>query len=303
MSKRCNEIRVCETCKNKYIAKVVLSRFCSITCMCKWRSSIPRTENQQLASKRRSERLKETRVCSWCNISFKTIPSSSKTMCSRKCMYEWRKAQNWETVDCLNCKTPFQRRKHEKHYRTGLPRQYCSNLCSLTSIQKRDSLRNWGSSKRNHWNNPKVQAKVGKTKLKKYGDKNYNNLAKNIKTCNGKYGVPYAILVAPKSNGHRISAPQRIIYEQVLIKYSDAILEKWLPDAQKSVDIFIPSEKKIIEIYGTYWHCDPRKYQPDYFNKAVKMTAQAIWDRDAARVRYLEDLGYSVEVIWEADIN
>lgn len=93
-----------------------------------------------------------------------------------------------------------------------------------------------------------------------------------------------------------------MLYEQIKQQYEDAVLEEWLPDAQKSVDIYIPSQKKIIEVYGTYWHCDPRKYESSYYNKAVHMTAQQIWERDSKRIAFLKSLGYEVTVIWENDV-
>ena len=242
-----------------------------------------------------------TTQCLHCKKDFEIL-KNRKTLCSRRCMYDWRKAQNWETVSCIGCGTEFSRRKKGVHPRTGLPTQYCSNRCSLSSVQKKEKLKAWATSDKNHWNNPDVQAKVKKTKLERYGDEKYNNFGKLIQTCNEKYGVPYPVLVSPKSNGKRISKPQRMLYEQIKQQYEDAVLEEWLPDAQKSVDIYIPSQKKIIEVYGTYWHCDPRKYESSYYNKAVHMTAQQIWERDSKRIAFLKSLGYEVTVIWENDV-
>jgi len=249
------------------------------------------------------KRCNEQRICEMCGIEY-TAKVVTARFCSRKCMYEWRKSCNWEGVKCVGCGKEFRRRKNEKHYRTGLPRQYCSNDCSLRSPQKRDKLRRWGLSKKNHWNKQEVQDKVKKTKKVRYGDENYNNMEKNVATCMERYDRPYTILLKKaQSNGKRVSKVHRLVYEQIEKQHSDAMIEHWLGDAQKSVDIFIPSQKKVIEVYGTYWHCDPRKYSKDYFNKSVKMTAEEMWKRDEVRVKFLEALGYTVEVVWESDIN
>ena len=45
-------------------------------------------------------------------------------------------------------------------------------------------------------------------------------------------------------------------------------------------DFCLVEKRKIIEFNGTYWHCDPRKYNADYYNKVKKMTAREIWEFD-----------------------
>jgi len=303
MSKRCNEKRICESCKKTYIAKVVTARFCSRQCMYSWRSSLPTTKN---SPKKREVKILGQKKCKFCFNVF-NITKSRKDFCNKKCMYEWRKSLHWEMINCIGCGKKFSRRKNEKHHGTGLPKQYCSNDCSRRSPQKREKIRKWALSDKNHWNRFDVQKKGKKTKKKLYGDEDYNNMEKNIQTCLSRYGKPYATTKDGKpyciiNNGKRVSKVQRHLYEQIKQEHSDAELEHWLKDAQKSVDIYIPSKKKIIEVYGTYWHCDPRKYSKDFYNKVSKMTAEEIWKRDEARIKQLEYLGYEVEIKWERDI-
>lgn len=126
-------------------------------------------------------------------------------------------------------------------------------------------------------------------------------MEKNRETCLRKYGVacyfdhPDCI----KSNGTRISKFQTQTYKEIFKKHPDALLEVYLPDVKKSVDIYIPSEKKIIECYGDYWHCNPSKCKSDYYNEAMHMTAQEIWDRDTKKQDNLKSHGYSVDIVWE----
>jgi hypothetical protein len=296
MAKKCSELRKCEICNNEYLAKVVTARFCSRQCMYVWRGTLPSTK-QPRSTKPNVLGIKQ---CAFCNNPFEVL-TNRKTLCSKHCMYEWRKSQSQESAHCRHCGQQFTRYK-TINKKTGLPKQYCSNECNRQSTTKREKLRAWGLSDKNHWNNPVTQDKVKQTKLKLYGDANYNNMSQHIKTCNKKYGVPYAILTIATAAGKRISNIQRIVYESIQTQHSDALLEHWLRDAQKSVDIFIPSTNEVIEIYGTYWHCDPRKYDATFYNKSVKMTAQQIWDRDAKRKQFLESLGYSVTVVWEKDV-
>lgn len=298
MAKRCVEQRKCEWCTVEYTAKVITARFCSIDCMYKWRSTVPRTPR---IKKQHVPKVLGTANCLYCNKEF-DILKNRKQLCSKLCVYEWRKQQSHENVQCLTCGILFTRYKNAKHPRTGLPTQYCSNICSVRSTQKKEKLKTWGLSDKNHWNSKEVQEKVKNTKKERYGDEYYNNMELVKKTNIKKYGVPYSLIVQPSAQGKRISAVQRKVYEQILKDHPDAVLEKWLPDAQKSVDIFIPSTNEIIEIYGTYWHCDPRKYDSTFYNRSIKMKASDVWNRDEKRKLFLESLGYTVKVLWEKDL-
>lgn len=55
----------------------------------------------------------------------------------------------------------------------------------------------------------------------------------------------------------------------------------------------------IIEYFGDYWHCNPNKYKSDYYHKLIKMTAQEIWDKDNKKIKWLEDKGFNVKIVWE----
>ena len=241
------------------------------------------------------------KICEWTGKEFEVDWKHRKQrFIDKLAMYEWRKSQNHEIVSCLNCGKPFERYKNILHPRTGKPTQYCSNKCNITSNEKKQKLIIWGLSDKNHRRYSKCKQKIKEIKFKKYGDENYNNVEKNKQTMMNRYGVPYSFYLPQcMSNGKRISNFQRRVYVDVLKTYSDAILEKYLKDVQKSVDIFIPSINKVIECHGDYWHCNPSKCRPDYYNKLVHLTAQEIWDRDKQKFDLLTKNGYIVEVIWE----
>jgi hypothetical protein len=68
------------------------------------------------------------------------------------------------------------------------------------------------------------------------------------------------------------------------------------------VDII--KDKKIIEFYGDYWHCNPKIYSSQDFARiddGKKLLAENIWKKDNIRSRVLEKLGYTILVIWEND--
>lgn len=65
---------------------------------------------------------------------------------------------------------------------------------------------------------------------------------------------------------------------------------------------FLIDDKYIVECYGDFWHCNPQKYKPDYFNRGKKKTAKEIWERDLERKQLFEELGYKFIHLWECDI-
>jgi len=233
--------------------------------------------------------------CEYCNDEFErpdSINGRGRRFCSRKCMYDWRKNNNWITTKCMHCGKEFRHRKKED-------KKFCSLDCFQVSDYKKELAR-----KQLTENNPMLYQKnidkIKQTKLKRYGDINYNNKAKSKKTIIKKYGVSPAFWAA--SNGVKISKPQQKVFEQTKKDFPGAILEEYLKDVGLNVDIYIPSQKRIIEVYGDYWHCNPEKYNDDYYHKQLHMTAKEKWIADKKRQQKLEDAGYRVEVVWENTI-
>jgi very-short-patch-repair endonuclease len=67
------------------------------------------------------------------------------------------------------------------------------------------------------------------------------------------------------------------------------------------VDIISHEKKLAIEYNGDYFHCNPRTWKPDDYNKTIKMTASDKWNADRNRRFMLYRNGYRVIVIWESD--
>ena len=216
-------------------------------------------------------------------------------------MYAWRKSQNHESVQCKHCRVIFSRRKRLKHWKSGNPQQYCSVMCSAKSIEHIEAAKKWNNENQ-PMRNTESRKKISTTKLLKYGDAKYNNPQKTAETTLKHYGVIcyFDSKGAIQSNGRRISKFQRKLYEELLKTNADILLEEYLPDVNKSVDIYIPSQKKIIECHGDYWHCNPKKYSPDSYNKSLKMTAKEKWKKDQERLNQLKAAGYDVEIRWES---
>jgi G:T-mismatch repair DNA endonuclease (very short patch repair protein) len=70
----------------------------------------------------------------------------------------------------------------------------------------------------------------------------------------------------------------------------------------KICDVYIPSLNLIIEYFGDYWHCNPSKYQSDYYNVKKGKYAWEIWEYDVKKLELIKSYGYNLEVIWEKDL-
>jgi len=86
-----------------------------------------------------------------------------------------------------------------------------------------------------------------------------------------------------------------------ILKRLDVKFEAQIEIDKYNVD-FLVNGTYIIECYGDFWHCNPQKYKPSYFNKSKKKTAQEIWERDSERKKTFEQLGYKFIYLWESDI-
>lgn len=74
----------------------------------------------------------------------------------------------------------------------------------------------------------------------------------------------------------------------------------WGNDKPNFYDIV--HNNKAIEINGDYWHCNPNKYNAEYFHPHAEETAKAIWDKDTQKNLLLEnERNIPVLVIWESE--
>lgn len=72
----------------------------------------------------------------------------------------------------------------------------------------------------------------------------------------------------------------------------------------KSYDFHLGG-KILLEVNGTYWHCDPRFYKSDdivKFGEEICL-ASDVWDKDKKKMELAESYGYKVIYLWENEIN
>jgi len=108
------------------------------------------------------------------------------------------------------------------------------------------------------------------------------------------------------SNPGRNGTKPELLYKKYLEKsnikyeYQKTIT---LKNSYVSVDFYIPNKNLIVEIDGDYWHCNPKKFNRNYFHTKIKKYAHEIWKKDSIRDIELTNLGYNVERIYESDLN
>lgn len=60
-------------------------------------------------------------------------------------------------------------------------------------------------------------------------------------------------------------------------------------------------ENSVIEFNGTYWHCDPRYYDAQFYDKCRKVYAYDVWKNDKEKLLLAENAGYRTYVVWQHD--
>ena len=70
-----------------------------------------------------------------------------------------------------------------------------------------------------------------------------------------------------------------------------------------NVDFIDKQTNQIIEVYGDYWHCNPKIYNDDYYHPYYKITAKERRKLDETRINYLTSLGYDVKIVWESELD
>ena len=90
------------------------------------------------------------------------------------------------------------------------------------------------------------------------------------------------------------------LFEQIINKGGYKLFEYEVPLGAYSFDLWV-NGSVFIEFNGDYWHCNPKIYGPDYYNKTNKKFASEIWKRDKQKVKFAKSKGYPTLVIWELD--
>lgn len=219
------------------------------------------------------------RECLICNKEFDA--SYVEKTCSEACREIHRKNRRKKSDEnvtvtriCKFCNNKFRAKRYK-------PKAFCNRSCASKYYIQNGTYDKWRM----------CRTGTGRRVTKEQIERQKNTMIK-------KYGVVCGYHLAKT---RRISKQQRNLFELVKEIDNTAVIEKRIPGSNYFVDILLIDKRKIIEYNGDYWHCNPKKYSENYFNKKIKKFARDIWNTDLERRKILEQMNYSVLCIWESE--
>ncbi len=220
------------------------------------------------------------RTCKRCNQIIKT-KSKDKVIC---CRNHYKKINN--DILCKPCSLELQKGNGNPFYGKK------HNEETIKKISK--SRKGKGTGDSNSMANPEWRKKASENLKKRWDSGELENtrkiMSEHLKNTRRK-GKLKSVIVSKK--------------EKEIVKFLRKLGLYVIPSFRvdtKICDVFIPSLNLIIEYNGDYWHCNPKKYESDYYNQKKGMTAQQIWNQDKMKVDLINEYGYNLEVIWESDL-
>lgn len=265
--------RKCEICGkefyvSKYKAKKGIGRFCSQKCMFKWRSQIQRGKTHPRYNPKNYIQF-ECKYCGKIFINYKGRKWRKK-FCSKKCKDENLKKKRI-TINCKNCGIKIEILPNTLK-KEG--RKYCSRKCQVEdcTIQK-------------------ICLYCKKDFIAKISDKKYNRGKFCCRKCARLYNwnqpnIAQRILKAQREGMFiRPTRPEIIIKNitnKIIYVGNGKLWVSFKNGRRKNPDFKIIEQRKVIEVYGDYWH---RNDNPE---ELIYQYAQ---------------IGYKCLIIWESEIN
>lgn len=242
-----------------------------------------------------SKRLKSpiNKNCQICNNIFEAWYSSTKT-CSKQCKNKLASQITQKQFSSDDAKTNHRLLMKEVMATPEIRSRFIKGMSNRRSYKKENHPR-WGVVL-----DDKTKQKIGDGNRGKFKGKTWDQM----------YG-PEVANARRIENAEKMALTNAKLLNDRTSKTEKQLLRELSPLGYKqnqrvgkyTVDFLNETTRKVIEIYGDYWHCNPIKYKSDYYNHKLGMTAQEKWEYDEKRIKYLESLGYYVKVIWESEIN
>lgn len=104
------------------------------------------------------------------------------------------------------------------------------------------------------------------------------------------------------SKGITVSKAEKILLEKIKLVVPDVVHQFTLFNSGKKQYVYdIMANKKIIEYHGDFWHSNPDMYESEYLNPRTKIRAVDRWALDDLKLKFAQQQGYEVLVVWEND--
>jgi len=214
-----------------------------------------------------------------------------------KCQKDIQITSNNPTIACRN-------------YFNSVSKKSLCKKCSL-ELQKGEGNPFYGKK-----HSKESLKKMSKSKKgQNMGDKNhmkqekYRQMSRDIMRSNWDNGILDRKVMSDMMKETRRSGKLKSVIRSekekeivVEIRKMGYVVQHSLRVETKIYDIFIPSLNLVIEYNGDYWHCNPKKYKPDYFNQKKQKTAKELWEYDKNKIDLIREKGYNLEIVWESDL-
>ncbi|RPK31860.1 hypothetical protein [Paenibacillus xylanexedens] len=250
-----------------------------------------------------SSRIKVECRCDYCleNFERKRVDVKTTTLCSTRCRNEYLKLNNPNPskdkieVACAVCRSTFlvneAKYKNQTHF-------LCSRKCYSTHrsmLYHSDNVYNYQSIYRKCSNCDK------EVKIIEYDLTNRNNsfCSPSCYHVHKKNNFSTYYFNDRLNNSRKETKPEKAVREY-LSKSNIKFEQEFCIHNTYFADFYLPDYNEIIEVYGDYWHCNPSKYPEDAMR--TEMQIRSI-NRDKKRNGHLKHLGYSVNIIWEEQVN
>lgn len=179
----------------------------------------------------------------------------------------------------------------DKYKKTCLKKYGCENISQSKEIQKRKEetfLKHYGVD--NIWKTKDYTLNIWNSfsdeKKKDIIQKRYKSINEN------------------KTFGSKLELKVLEVLDNLNISYQRFYLIKGY---KHPYDIYLNNTKILIEINGSFWHADPKKYKENdkmlFPGKKRGVLAKDIWKQDANNIKKANKNGYKVITIWEDEIN
>lgn len=254
-------------------------------------------------------RIKVECSCDHCNKSFLRarvdINNRNNIFCSLNCRSDF-KMQNEEKMDRLLLKCSFCNKSFE---RLESQNKNAHSLCSRECYAKHRSLI-YRSDKIYNYQDDKTSCATCGAIFKTSA---YYNSTRNNQFCSKEcywthrqehYSDCY--YASNLNESRRETTPEKIvrkILENLNIEFEQekGVLRKYY------CDFYIPESHLIIEVFGDYWHVNPKIYDTkgnDFSKKPLNSYQSKFLDEkyDEIKILELESAGFNVLVLWENDI-
>lgn len=245
--------------------------------------------------------------CDYCNSDFERIRKDVKnnTYCSTKCRNEALKLVNpnlsIDKVDvrCENCNLKFQ--VHPSKFK-----KQESFLCSRECYKKHRSKNYRGEKLYNYQNiivkcsNPDCENNI---KLCKYDLENRNNhFCSNEcywKHRKDNYTELYYVqnLFDKRPETIPESKVRKFLEEQNIKYIQEYKLDNYY------IDFYLPKYNIAIEVYGDYWHCNPKVFGDEEGKRKIHKNQIKAIEYDKKRNSEIAESVNEIIIIWEYDIN